>query len=238
MIPAKRWVLAFDIERAGPTPDYDTIAIGASVVDGDFNELDSLFVPGYIQSITLFETQCWTEFWSKHQDTLDKLRRHGSMNPAYVHNDMIVQFQAFRKKWEQQAAAMGATLELCSDNNVFDGGFVNRMIHDAKAVLQVPRMPIPFTVLPDVNGKENYGSFWETHSMQRGLLMAVDPTFIDNGWGYTDHIKTIYCTPDKANVHAHDHLPHHDAFTIACDLQILHAIREGRIVRRPKKEIE
>lgn len=59
-------VLAFDIERAGGTPEYDTIAIGASVVDQDFNLLDELFLPCFYDEITRFESVCWEGFWSKN----------------------------------------------------------------------------------------------------------------------------------------------------------------------------
>ena len=36
----KRLVLAFDIERAGASSIYNTIGLGASVIDQEFNEID------------------------------------------------------------------------------------------------------------------------------------------------------------------------------------------------------
>lgn len=42
--------LAFDIERSGATDQYDTIAIGASVLNENFIELDSLLLLGYVET--------------------------------------------------------------------------------------------------------------------------------------------------------------------------------------------
>lgn len=40
-------VLAFDIERSGTTVEYETIAIGASVVDENLKELDNFLYLNY-----------------------------------------------------------------------------------------------------------------------------------------------------------------------------------------------
>ena len=72
-------VLAFDIERSGSTDEYDTIAIGASVVDENLEELDSLLLLNYRPNETQFEDRCWEQFWSKHQEILDKLEYTGTL---------------------------------------------------------------------------------------------------------------------------------------------------------------
>jgi len=225
----KRIVLAFDIERAGATPDYDTIAIGASVVDQDFNKLDEFFVKGLFsgEEKTLFEYRCWSEFWSKHPEQISQIKYTGDSPKKVRQAEMIVGFQEFRKKWELYAKKNDYKFELCSDCNVFDGGFINQLIHD-----HVPEYhPIPYNARPKETGDSEYAPFWETTSMQRGLLMSVDPEFTED-WGLTDRIYELYDITAVDRDIAHDHLPHHDAYTIACDLQILHGIQNGSIVKK------
>lgn len=160
-------------------------------------------------------------------EQLAKLAYTGPLSFSNRQKEMIVAFQEFRKKWESWAQTNGYEYELCTDNNVFDGGFINRMIAD-----YVPEYhPIPYATLP-CDSKPDYCAFWETHSMQRGILFIANPSYKGN-WGYSDRIKQIYEIPteiaEKVNRYSHDHLPHHDAYSIACDLHILHAIRKGEI---------
>jgi hypothetical protein len=84
--------LAFDIERSGATNKNETIAIGASVVDEDFNKLDSLLLLGYVHRKTQFEQRCWDEFWSKHVYVLDSLKYDGQLNYNDRQKEMIEQF--------------------------------------------------------------------------------------------------------------------------------------------------
>jgi hypothetical protein len=223
----KRIVLAFDIEKAGPKAEHNVIAIGASVVDQDFNKLDELFVGAYFKDKTEFETLCWEGFWSKNVETLQKLEYNGDNDEETQQQIMIVAFQEFRKKWEYFASQNGYKFELCTDNNIYDGGFVNQMI--AKYLNEYN--PIPYNARPSSDGTPEYAPFWETHSMQRGLLMQVDPTYTQNSdWGYSDRINELYEIPEAIDQNiSHDHLPHHDAYTIACDLQILHGIQNRTI---------
>jgi hypothetical protein len=92
--------LAFDIERSGATDKYDTIAIGASVLDEEFKELDSLLLLGYVENKTQFEPRCWTEFWKQNTDMLNTLKYTGELEYEDMQREMIEQFQAFRSKWE------------------------------------------------------------------------------------------------------------------------------------------
>uniref|UniRef100_A0A6C0EKZ9 Exonuclease n=1 Tax=viral metagenome TaxID=1070528 RepID=A0A6C0EKZ9_9ZZZZ len=211
-------VLAFDIERSGATNDHHTIGIGASVVNGNFEELDQLFLPGHIPDETNFEQRCWDEFWSKYPDKLKELEYHGDKDMQNRQEEMITQFQKFRAKWEDIAKENGWTLELVSDNNVYDGGFINEMLFT-----HTNELPIPY------NTKGKYKPFWETHSEQRGLLMAVDPSFT-SPWGFTKRIAELYDVPEMKV--SHDHNPANDAYTIAFEHQVLFGIRDGRIKRR------
>ncbi len=206
-------VLAFDIERSGATNKYDTIGIGASVVDTNLHELDSLFLPGYFEKDTIFESRCWNEFWSKNLDALNLLKYTGTKNKKERELEMITHFQTFRKKWPDA--------ELVSDNNVFDGGFINDLIFNYLD----DNMPIPYK-------NNQYSSFWETHSQQRGLLMIVDPEY-KGDYDFSKRIAKLYNIPDPQK--QHDHNPANDAYTIAYDQQILLGIRDGRYVLREKK---
>lgn len=217
------WVLAFDIEATGSRPDNgDIIAIGASVVDSVFNELASFFVKGYSPDETIFEERCKTEFWDKHPDKLKTFIYDGDLPRCERQWDMILKFQDFRANWEKKAAHEGKALELCSDNKVFDGGFINEYI--TKYTRPDAYLPIPYTA-----STKKYKPFWETHSEQRGLLMAVDPGFKGHR-GYSKRIAELYDVP-KCPV-SHDHNPANDARTIAHEQQVLLAIRDGRIKRR------
>lgn len=221
-------VLAFDIERSGANsargkkPNH-TIAIGASVVSDEFKELDNLFLPMYLPDLVEFEPRCWDEFWSKNTAVLEQLKYAGEdVNlREEVESEAIKEFQAFRAKWETYADEHNMGFELASDNNVFDGGFINELINTYTLDL-----PIPYTAS---TAGQKYRPFWETHAQQRGLLMSVDPAFNAN-WGLTKRIAELYDVPDM--VKFHDHLPHHDAYTIAFEQQVLLGIRDGRIKRR------
>jgi mRNA deadenylase 3'-5' endonuclease subunit Ccr4 len=218
-------VCAFDIERSGPTSKYDTIGIGLSIVDSTLQELDNLFLPGFFpestSTPTLFEPKCYNEFWSTNLDQLHILEYKGiSISKEERQKNMIIEFQHFRSKWEILAEQQQCEFLLVSDNNVYDGGFINDLIFK-----NLPNtLPIPYSA-----GNGNYEIFFETHSQQKGFLMAVDPQF-DHNWGLTDRINELFEVPKKQK--SHDHNPVNDAYTIAFDQQVMFAIRDGRIRRR------
>lgn len=216
--------LAFDIERAGATSEYDTIGIGASVVDSNLDELDKLFLPGYMgKENTKFEERCWDEFWSKHEEKLELLRYNGNSSREERQKEMISEFQEFRRKWEKIAAERDLKLELISDNNIFDGGFINNMI-----MKYLPEeMPIPYNA-----GDKKYSCFWETHSEQKGLLAVVDPQF-DKNWGFFQRIKELYSLP--AMKCDPDHNPTNDARSIATEHQVFLGIRAKKFKKVVKK---
>jgi hypothetical protein len=211
-------VLAFDIERSGAGLKHDTIAIGASVLDHEFKELDRLFLPGYTDE-TKFEQRCMDEFWSQNKDVLETLRYTGQSSYQERQKEMIMEFQNFRKKWEIHAMQNNLRIELISDNNVFDGGFINKLIGDYTGDMLLPY---------SASGRK-YKSFWETHSEQRGLLMVIDPSYKKN-YGFTKRIYELYdvSKPDRK----HDHNPANDAYTIGYEQQVLLNIQNGRIKLR------
>lgn len=214
------YTLAFDIERAGATDQYDTIGIGCSVVDNNFNELDSLFLAGYFPKETKFETRCWDQFWSKNQETLKLLEYTGGLNYQQRQSEMTLLFQEFRKKWERIAKEEGHDLNLVSDNNVYDGGFMNLMIN--KYIPDV--LPIPYTATT-----QEYESFFETTSELKGLLSAVNPNF-KGEWGLLKKVGELYDLPVSKKQHNHN--PADDAYTVAFEHQIVLGIRDGKIKRK------
>lgn len=210
----KTVVLAFDIERAGALDTQNTIAIGASVVDEDLKELDSFETLGYFEGKTQFDPRCWDQFWSKHKDTLEKLKYNGELNQYQREAEMVCGFLEFRLKWEEKAEKEGFKLELVADNNVYDGGFINQMIFEHTSML-----PIPYSV------KGEYSPFWETHSEQRGLLMAVYPEYKSDR-GYSARVNRIYNIPESDK--ESDHTPANDAYNIAREQQVMLGIRDGK----------
>ena len=71
--------------------------------------------------------------------------------------------------------------------------------------------------------------------MQRGLLAISNPKFTKI-WGFGDEISKLYNLPIEKidQTISHDHLPHHDAYTIACELHIMHGIKNGSIKLKRK----
>lgn len=213
-------VLAVDIERAGATNKYDTIGIGASVINENLEELDSLFIGGYKPEVTKFEPRCWEQFWSKNEKQLKILEYNGEKKYDERQKEMIQQFQQFRREWETYAREKSLNYYFVSNNKVFDGGFINMLIFD-----YCPQdMPIPYAA-----SDAKYSTFFETHSVMKGLLMAVDPEY-KLEWGFFSRICELYDFPKAKK--QHDHHPANDAYTIAYEFQILRGIQEGRYHRK------
>lgn len=244
--------LAFDIERSGGRAQDETFAIGASVVDEDGKELGSLCLKGYFPGLTKFEPRCWDEFWSKNAEILktlendDDLFQDGTGDLAIPQEVMknapaelkhsswprraIEGFHAFRTHWELKAKAEGWKLETVSDNKVYDGGFINDlyakyMVGDGSTV-----MPLPYSASDEPPA---YKKFRETHSEQRGLLIAVDPESVGKrGQSLSNRVEELFDCSSVQNVHPHDHNPAHDAYSIAREAVILNGIAGGRIQLR------
>jgi hypothetical protein len=224
-----RIVLAFDIEKAGPSPSDPILAIGASVVNQDFKEIDSLFLPCYVPSRTKFDPKCWDEFWSKHPTTLSSLTYDGILNEFERENDIILKFQEFRVKWEtyaEEAEDNDVEYFFVTDTNVFDAESINRLLHTHLA----NELPIPYSA-----SKKEYSSFMNVSDYQRGVLAVIDPEFKEY-WGMSDKIEELFNLPPKER--EYDHNPTNDAYTVAYDFQVLMGIKERTIhlKRRPKQK--
>ena len=66
--------LAVDVEMSGARfSEHDVLAIGAAVVDERFELLDTFFYKSYNPTDATFETRCWDEFWSKHENIFESV---------------------------------------------------------------------------------------------------------------------------------------------------------------------
>ena len=203
----KKIVLAFDIERSGAFNTHDTLAIGAAVVNENFEILDKWQYNGYVKDQTIFEKRCYDEFWSKNLETLESLTYTGELTTKReVQKEMITQFQDFRKKWQEKCDTEKIELYLVTDNSVFDGGFVNQLIFEHLE----GTMPIPY----NTNG--SYETFFETTSVMKGFALAYGKT---GDWGFKNMLKDIIVFPVCPA--EHDHSPANDATTIAFDAQTM-----------------
>jgi hypothetical protein len=63
---------------------------------------------------------------------------------------------------------------------------------------------------------QEYETFFETHSMAKGFLLAHG---VNKDWGLFDEIKKIYNIPTSEILH--DHNPVNDAYTIAFNANVL-----------------
>ena len=125
---------------------------------------------------------------------------------------MINEFQNFRKKWENKAKSENFKLDFVSNNNSFVGGFINDMIFE-----HIEDYPLP----------SNGYMFYDITSEQRGLLMIVDPEFLNKFNNFGKRIRKLFDVPDQIiNNCASDH-------------QILLSIQSKKfILKEEKKEDE
>lgn len=235
--------LAFDIEKSGGRAQDPIIAIGVAVVDEDGTELGSLCLKGYFPGVTQFEQRTWDEFWSKNQEILETLKNDdflfdddvgeysNRMSDEKKHEVWpklaIEKFHDFRKMWELRAKQNGWKIETVSDNKVYDGGFINDLYAKYLVGDGTKAMPLPYSANDE---PPQYKKFRETHSEQRGLLMAIDPESVTRrGQSLSKRVEEVYDCSAIKNVYDHDHNPAHDAYSIAREAQILNGICAGRI---------
>lgn len=204
------YVMAFDFERAGRKDDSDVIGFGASVVGEDFRQKESLFCP-MLRADTVFQKACWDGFWADKPDVLEKLYYKGSLPKEELEHDTLRKFHELRIKWEVRAAEEKTSLEILSDNMLFDGHILNSWY----TKYMPDTHPLPYTA-----SKGTYsGDMWETDSMLRGMLIGMGYK-VESPWGLTEAARLAIKAPEpefKAT-----HLPHEDAYSIAYDGQLVH----------------
>lgn len=219
-------VLAFDVECTGAGAGCTIIAIGASVVNSKFEKEDSGLWCCYKPTQALFEWRCAKEFWMKdsNQDILKKIH---ALTPRQVKKQEQVEryatelFVEFVQKWEKKEQEEGFMLFRCCDNSPFDAFYINTFMRKYRPDV----MQLPYNFLTG-----EYDRFYDVHQMQRGFLIAHDPSYVEQYWGSDREINKIWEVP-PCQVE-HDHMPNNDAQTIAHDLQALIQIGRGLIKKR------
>lgn len=159
---------------------------------------------------TKFEKRCYNEFWLNHLDILEQLR-NDKPELSYIakHKEMIVGFVEFVKKWEIKAKKMKIKLYKISDNIAFDVHFINVLIHEHYGSQMLP-FPYEFST-------QQYAPLWKTTSCIKGFFLSIDPNntvLKTKDMGFSTALQKFYPNLPKCHVSA-NHLPHHDAHTIA-----------------------
>jgi len=238
----QEYVLALDIERAGGTESYPTIAIGATVLNTKGELLDQFFHSCYVPGSTTFQVTCWERFWKKNLDVLKILdknakelfatyaREHANIGicslekmELILKKEMIQRFVKFVAKWEQIAKTDGIPLFKVTDCPSYDVYFLN---HDISRQNMIDIEPFP----NDFSTGE-YGKVVDVGSMQRMLLIREDPSWSTRTDGFAAGIRDMFDVTPLDGV-SHDHLPHHDAHVIAHDYLTLINVTRGSVYKK------
>lgn len=238
-------VLAVDIERTGASEREQTFAIGASVVNADYTELDSLLLVIWPEGEVQWEERCWNEFWSKNQNILDKLKAVAAMQQTSTKRvglkaleaGMIHDFVEFVAKHQTAAKEQGLELLITTDNAAFDFHWINHLIGKH---LQGQCNPLPYRF-----DNHRYGDVADMSNEMAGMLRVLDAAAVNNGMRLHDLGAKHGLVFPHGYMQAmaskqHDHMPDNDAFTIAVKQQLcrqhLPALVQTCIERRVIRE--
>lgn len=236
MMSKRLITLAFDVEATGQKlGDHgvgEVIALGMKVLDEDLNELDGMTIGAYRKrdknDIKQFEKQCWDDFWSKHEDKLEKFEFDPKITVVDRAKELTLQFQEMRAKWEEFCRENDLDYELLSDNKIYDGEKMNQLILRFTDDLTLPYSASKYTKTDDPVLRQRYNKFPETTSMKKGFLIGYNHGKEKKlKW---EDIEQEFEIP-KATVQ-HDHMPENDAYCIARDRQILRGIETGKFKKR------
>jgi hypothetical protein len=222
--------LAIDIEMYGARfKEHGVMAIGVSVLNENFELLDSFLCSIHKPSEATYEQRCWDEFWTKDgSPVLKKLEIKSSLSRNEREKNMIFDLIEFRKKWEGICEKNRWELHIVTDNPTFDTGIgisnlmEKHLSEDLKTFIYRPS-----------DGK--YNTIWDTNSMIRGYLLGVDPEFTKGAkWGFSKRLRELVGDNAPSITVEHDHLPNNDAYNIAYDYNLLLGLMNGKI--KLKKE--
>jgi hypothetical protein len=214
------FVLSFSIVRTGITDSYNTIGIASTVVDKNYELLDSFemgcyFNKNYGEYDTNFDEKYKKTFWEDKQELLNKLSYSGDLDPFEQEGEMIRGFMKFVLKWESKAQETGFILEVATDNPAINAGFINIMIYE-----HTNMYPLPFTT--DGNSR----ILLDVVSQQKGVLSTLCTWSVDPS-RYSSIIRKIYnVTEDITKYKTVDYLLD-TVYSIAKDQQILNNIRNN-----------
>jgi hypothetical protein len=107
-------ILAFETIRWG----NDLIAIGASVVDENLNELDILLLKGYFPTNLDFDLISFYNFWVYHLETLKYLTYEGPLTKHDRQTEIINEFLFFIDTWLLYSKSNHLQLKIITDNNL------------------------------------------------------------------------------------------------------------------------
>jgi hypothetical protein len=213
----KLLVLAVDIERTGASKREQTFAIGASVVNASYTELDSLLLAIWPEGEVQWEERCWNEFWSKNQNILDKLKAEAAKQQTSTKRvglkaleaGMIRDLVEFIAKHQSAAKEQGLKLLITTDNAAFDFHWINHLIGKH---LQGQYNPLPYRF-----DNQRYGDVADMSNEMAGMKRVLQAAAVKNGMhemvlphGYMQAMASKQ----------HDHMPDNDAFTIAVKQQL------------------
>jgi len=217
--PYEHIILAFDFEWSGKVP----IGLGCSVQNEHREELDSLFIKGYLPEKTKFEKLCKEEFWDKHPEILKLLICEDPKydTPDKVEDHMLDSFTVFYIKWDQYAQFQNKQFHLVSDNKVFDGGIMNNLYSKWGGKMHV--LPYRLTTC-------TYGTFWETHSMQKQVLRSIG---IEQDWNLTEKVQEVF--DFEPFPWSSDHNPLNDSRCIASEYSDLLSIGPEQLTKALEK---
>jgi hypothetical protein len=206
-------VLAFDIERSGGHQQHHTIAIGAVLMDENFEVLKRFLYKCYVESAVNFEDRCKVEFWDHFPEILEDLKVESKVPFEDLQKEMISQFHDFRKECERYAEEKSCKLQLTTDNKCYDVYFINYLMSQ---YLDSSILPMPYCA----SVPQKYKQVMETGMQVVGMTM--------NG---KENISVLYNIPPwDTDIRAH--MPDEDAVLIARHQQILNGIYSGKYSKK------
>lgn len=119
----KRFILAIDIERQGGDFDYGILAIGVCFGEEDGTILKTAMFAKPVPGVEEFDKKCWDDFWSKNQDVLVEIGKHGTDNHIQKFREWLaaleIEYGPFGRKHQDSVK-----LKLASDNPAYDLGHI------------------------------------------------------------------------------------------------------------------
>lgn len=142
--------------------------------------------------------------------------------------EMYKGFVEFRNGWLEAAKRAGVPLKLCTDNGLFDGGWLMALVAGATWCLNAHApLPMPNYAALDDDGKCcGYLSVHDSCASLKGFVAGLHLVLcIDPASAHPDALSALRAlAPDlPVPAHAHDHSPDNDAYTIA----FAYVAREG-----------
>lgn len=154
-----KFYLGVDVETTGQNlTQHAMIALGAVVMDEQFNELETF--AGYLKmnKSRVWEQRCVDEFWSKNQTILEKIEKNAN-NPYVVMNSFVEWLSLLDAKFKDN-------LVVVSDNVGFDVAWINEYLS-----IYTTRPSLDYRWC-DIEKKYVYRRIWDTNSVMHGALLV------------------------------------------------------------------